>query len=45
MAVGNHEFDDGPAVLRAFMGAVDFPVLLAKADVSAEPALADVAEP
>ena len=28
MTVGNHEFDDGPEVLRGFMDAVDFPVLM-----------------
>ena len=42
MTVGNHEFDDGPEVLRGFMDAVDFPVLMSNADVSAEPQLADV---
>ena len=41
MTVGNHEFDDGPEVLRGFMDAVDFPVLMSNADVSAEPLLAD----
>jgi 5'-nucleotidase len=41
MTVGNHEFDDGPEVLRGFMDAVDFPVLMSNADFSAEPALAD----
>ena len=42
MTVGNHEFDDGPEVLRGFMDAVDFPVLMSNADVSQEPQLADV---
>ena len=42
MTVGNHEFDDGPEVLRGFMDAVDFPVLMSNADVSNEPALAGV---
>ncbi|OED44330.1 multifunctional 2',3'-cyclic-nucleotide 2'-phosphodiesterase/5'-nucleotidase/3'-nucleotidase [Chromatiales bacterium (ex Bugula neritina AB1)] len=42
MTVGNHEFDDGPEVLRGFMDAVKFPVLMSNADVSKEPALADV---
>ncbi len=42
MTVGNHEFDDGPEVLRGFMDAVEFPVLMSNADVSGEPALADV---
>ncbi|MEX0281567.1 MAG: bifunctional UDP-sugar hydrolase/5'-nucleotidase [Arenibacterium sp.] len=42
MAVGNHEFDDGPEVLRGFMDAVAFPVLMSNADISREPLLADV---
>ncbi len=42
MTVGNHEFDDGPEVLRGFMDAVEFPVLMSNADVSQEPHLADV---
>ena len=42
MTVGNHEFDDGPEVLRGFMDAVEFPVLMSNADVRQEPALADV---
>ncbi len=42
MTVGNHEFDDGPEVLRGFMDAVKFPVLMSNADVSKEPLLADV---
>ncbi|WP_270729280.1 bifunctional metallophosphatase/5'-nucleotidase [Shimia sp. Alg240-R146] len=41
MTVGNHEFDDGPEVLRGFMDAVDFPVLMSNADVSGEAMLAD----
>ncbi|NIZ07898.1 bifunctional UDP-sugar hydrolase/5'-nucleotidase [Pseudooceanicola sp. HF7] len=41
MTVGNHEFDDGPEVLRGFMDAVGFPVLMSNADVSGEPMLAD----
>ena len=41
MTVGNHEFDDGPEVLRGFMDAVEFPVLMSNADVSGEPLLAD----
>ncbi|MGO4913840.1 bifunctional metallophosphatase/5'-nucleotidase [Pseudogemmobacter sp. W21_MBD1_M6] len=40
MTVGNHEFDDGPEVLRGFMDAVAFPVLMSNADVSGEPMLA-----
>ncbi len=42
MTVGNHEFDDGPEVLRGFMDSLDFPVLMSNADVSGEPLLADV---
>ena len=42
MTVGNHEFDDGPEVLRGFMDAVDFPVVMSNADVSREPQLAGV---
>ncbi|MBW4982798.1 5'-nucleotidase/apyrase family protein [Mameliella sp. CS4] len=41
MTVGNHEFDDGPEVLRGFMDAVEFPVLMSNADVSGEPLLAE----
>ena len=39
MAVGNHEFDDGPETLRAFMDTVNFPVLMANANVHMEPEL------
>lgn len=42
MTVGNHEFDDGPEVLRGFMDSVEFPILMSNADVSGEPKLADV---
>ena len=45
MTVGNHEFDDGPEVLRGFMDAVDFPVLMSNGDVTREPTLADVLMP
>jgi 5'-nucleotidase len=41
MTVGNHEFDDGPEVLRGFMDAVSFPVLMSNAEFSGEPQLAD----
>ena len=40
MTVGNHEFDDGPEVLRGFMDAVDFPILMSNADYSGEELLA-----
>ncbi len=39
MAVGNHEFDDGPEVLRGFVDTVSFPVLMSNADISMEPEL------
>ena len=42
MTVGNHEFDDGPTVLRGFMDSVSFPVLMSNADVSKEPTLEGV---
>ena len=41
MTVGNHEFDDGPEVLKGFASAVEFPILMSNADISAEPLLAD----
>jgi 5'-nucleotidase len=41
MAVGNHEFDDGPQGLRDFLDQVEFPVLSANIDVSREPILAE----
>ncbi|SLN52309.1 Trifunctional nucleotide phosphoesterase protein YfkN precursor [Roseivivax jejudonensis] len=44
MTVGNHEFDDGPEVLRGFVDAVEFPILMSNADISNEPQLADVIE-
>lgn len=41
MVVGNHEFDDGPEVLARFAAGLDFPLLGANVDTSAEPLLAD----
>ena len=41
MTVGNHEFDDGPEVLRGFVDTVNFPVLMSNADTSAEPLIHD----
>ena len=35
MAVGNHEFNNGPAGLASFVEKVEFPVLMANADISA----------
>ncbi|MCV6596885.1 MAG: 5'-nucleotidase C-terminal domain-containing protein [Mangrovicoccus sp.] len=40
MAVGNHEFDDGPVKLADFIAAVPFPVISGNIDVSGEPVLA-----
>ena len=44
MAVGNHEFDDGPEGLAAFVAQVDFPVLSANIDVSGVDGLAGEVE-
>ncbi len=41
MAVGNHEFDDGPGTLGSFARGINFPLLSANIDVSAEPELVD----
>ena len=40
MAIGNHEFDDGPQMLAKLVDGVNFPVLGTNLDVSAEPSLA-----
>lgn len=45
MAIGNHEFDDGPAKLASLIGGVDFPVLSANTDASNEPLLAGLILP
>ncbi len=45
MALGNHEFDDGPSVLAEFLKSVSFPVLAANVDVSAEPRLEGLIRP
>ena len=42
MTVGNHEFDDGPEVLRGFVETLDFPVVMSNADLSGEPLLKDI---
>ena len=39
MAVGNHEFDNGPANLARFVRAARFPVLSANTDAAADPDL------
>ncbi len=44
MTVGNHEFDDGPKVLREFVQNVNFPVLMSNADISNEPELNGIIE-
>ncbi|ARE38867.1 5'-nucleotidase [Rhodovulum sp. P5] len=44
MAVGNHEFDNGPEVLQAFVDEVDIPILMANADLSGAPELQDIIE-
>jgi len=45
MAVGNHEFDNGPDTLGEFAAAARFPVLSANVDAAAEPALAERLHP
>ncbi|WP_319499142.1 bifunctional metallophosphatase/5'-nucleotidase [uncultured Cohaesibacter sp.] len=39
MAVGNHEFDDGPKGLSDFIDKVTFPIISGNIDVSSEPLL------
>lgn len=39
MALGNHEFDNGPPTLARFLAGADFPVLAANIDTRAEPLL------
>lgn len=39
MAVGNHEFDDGPAGLAALIDATTFPIISGNIDATAEPLL------
>ena len=45
MAVGNHEFDNGPDTLARFAERIDFPLLAANMDVSAEPHLVGLVAP
>lgn len=40
MAVGNHEFDDGPEELARLLDAVDFPIISGNTNVDNEPLLA-----
>ena len=39
MALGNHEFDLGPAALASFIQQTNFPVLSANVDASTDPDL------
>jgi 5'-nucleotidase len=45
MAVGNHEFDRGPATLATFVRNAQFPVLSANLNLDAEPLLKDRIQP
>lgn len=45
MAVGNHEFDRGPATLATFIKGARFPVLSCNIDASADPDLAGLIKP
>lgn len=45
MALGNHEFDEGPGGLARFADVVNFPLLSANCDVSNEPLLAGKIQP
>jgi 5'-nucleotidase len=45
MAVGNHEFANGPPVLARFAAALDCPLLSANIDAAQEPALASLIHP
>lgn len=45
MAVGNHEFDDGPANLAKFAKAANFPLLFANTDLAKAPQLASLVKP
>ncbi len=42
MAVGNHEFDDGPETLAKFMGKAEFPVISGNTSVYFEPLLKEI---
>lgn len=45
MALGNHEFDNGPENLARFVRAARFPVLSANTDATADPHLAGLVRP
>lgn len=44
-AIGNHEFDDGPAVLARFIKSVRFPVVATNIDAAREPKLRGLIRP
>lgn len=44
MALGSHEFDEGPDVARAFLSRLEFPALMANADLSEIPDLAAIVQ-
>ena len=44
-AVGNHEFDDGPAILARFIRQVRFPVVASNIDASRDPDLKGLIKP
>lgn len=44
-AIGNHEFDDGPAGLAPYLGGLRAPVLAANMDTSKEPILQGLYKP
>lgn len=41
VALGNHEFDDGPRVLADYLAKVNYPIISGNTDVSGEPLLAN----
>jgi 5'-nucleotidase / UDP-sugar diphosphatase len=45
MTTGNHEYDKGSAGLAAFAHRIDFPIVCANADYSANPILHDMIQP
>lgn len=45
MAVGNHEFDDGPSVFAQFIRSTQFPVLSCNIDVTQDPDLNGLIKP
>lgn len=45
MTLGNHEFDNGQAILADFIDSIDFPVVAANTDVSDSEALEGKIQP